>query len=790
MVDSNLEKITGLHLAEEELSEALKRLCFFAPTGSGAYVRELHEFIALQAFSMLPPKELSAREVYRKAIETIGNRFEFEEVLGAISRLVIKGSVHCTTERHVEPEARFRLTQESRTKVLDQVNAEKQLEREVLSNWKSSINRKYPSLKSEQLDQLTSDLKIFSYRLLSQHSVETLQLYYGDDEALTTLLKNLENQNLSDIWENAASDYVAIRIQEVTGFFREADEKRKQYIASLMHSIFLLQLTQLDPMCARIVSGTLSGATVYLDTNFVFRLVGLQGPDLYLASKKLAEISQKLGFRLAISPQTISEYQHTLGDFLKEIKGRPVITSQLASIALEATSDEDFITAYWNEVKKKGTYVDPTTFYEYYQYLEHILEPMNITVHHEFHDEILQRDEDLAIEESLLRQVMQDRNMKAADRVSPHVLKHDAYHRLLVLRHRRDLTQEIFANSAAWFLTCDTKLPPYDRLARNRENSRNKLPFCATSGQWLQTLRPYTPENGTFDVAQVDLIVSPLLRAYQRPPSHIINNVMSRLSASSNYSLPAVSAMLLDKQFLEQFEQTKGEEAQQDLIDNFYAAYADEMEKEAQLLREQLDEYKAATTRQSQELDLAVKTQQGLEARLQETTDAIAQLKADREALGDTMRISKEQTERERLERIKLEDEKQKSELQYQEEIKLVKEEALIRERRIRRQIAVAFLILILLVVFLVLRQPWINSATAIPEIIGAVSMSAYLIYALVFDIWRTWQGALATFFVPVIFIISFILPSEWESPIQVTSIVAAALAAMFMYIRRSSSNH
>lgn len=777
-MNKSIDKITGLPLAAHDLNDVVKRLCFFAPTGSGAYLRDLLEFLTLQAMSMLPSMQLSARDIYQKLIEVIGARFEYEEVLDALVRLVAKASIHCDKDRPQDSESRFRLDIAIRNQMRDQVNSETKLERETLQEWQGQLRKKYPKLAPSDIDQLTGDLKLFAFRLLSQHSVETLELYYGNHAALAGLLQQLETRDISDLWEPKPAEYSAIRMQELTGFFLEADDKRKQYIASLMHSLFILQLTQLDPQCAAIVRSQISSAKLFLDTNFIFRLVGLQGPDFFLAAKKLAEMSQNLGFQLVVSPQTVSEYDHTLAEFLKEIKGRPVVTSDLAELALAATSDEDFITAYWSRVKEQRSYIDPTTFYEYYRYLVPILKDQNVTVDDTFCDEVWSRDSDLAGEETLLREVMQGYNAKAADRVSTYVLKHDVFHRLLIMRYRKGLPHEIFTDARAWFLTCDTKLAPYDRIARNKQGIRDNLPFCVTSGQWIQTLRPFSPKNGDLDIAQVEMIVSPLFRAYQRPPSHLINNVISRLAASASYSLPAVGAMLSDRQFLEQFENARDDAtAQQDVIDNYFASYADEMEAKAKQLEQEVSQTKMALEEQSQKAEAEAEKRQRTEMDLRNTEQTVAQLQVAQQTMTNSLKEFQAQTERDKAEQKRI----------HETELQKLKEENRAQSQRLRKRVGFGLLLFAAVAALAFLRQAIQNSPVSILEVVGVLTFGLYLGYVVIFDFWRTRTGIIVTVISPVVFLISLFLPTEVTNAIQVAAILIGGAASVSLYIQQSN---
>jgi hypothetical protein len=531
---------------------------------------------------MMPGGHHSAHEIYRKLREVLGKRFEYEEILNALKRLSSSGQIRATTQRFEDPDNEFDIPIDKRNELRDMAKQEENLERRVLTVWKTYLISKHRSILPETLNQMVVDVKICSYRILSKHSAEVLELYYGNNEKLNSVLRTVNELDYCEKSDLIPPDFEQIRRKEVLDFFLQADETRKRYIASLLHSLFLLYLTQFDSNCAIVLRSELKPGKIYLDTNFIFALVGLSGADMLLASQRLADFTIKLGFQIVISPRTQSEYEHSLKIFLADAKLKPLTSPELASLALDATNDDDIYTTYWKQVaESKGSVVnvDPQVFYDYYINLASILEQYQVKIDDTFHDEIIVQDSEIASEASRLRSVMEDVfGPQAVDDVSQHVLDHDVYHRFMILKYRKGLKNESFLDARAWFLTCDTKLPLYDRVVRGADKS--KLPFCVLSGQWLQLIRPYIGENMEFDVAQIQMIVSPLLRAYPKPPTRLINSVVTNLGMSTKFIPKAVSKMLGNRHFMEQFQAVITDVARQDLIDSFYAAYAEETEKE------------------------------------------------------------------------------------------------------------------------------------------------------------------------------------------------------------------
>ena len=67
---------------------------------------------------------------------------------------------------------------------------------------------------------------------------------------------------------------------------------------------------------------------------------------------------------MVVSPRTIQEYKVSLDSFLRKARQVPQLMPELAVAALQATGDEDTLTAYWQQIRTKGAYVDPRVFYD------------------------------------------------------------------------------------------------------------------------------------------------------------------------------------------------------------------------------------------------------------------------------------------------------------------------------------------------------------------------------------------------------------------------------------------
>lgn len=577
-------KLSGLRLNEEELQKATERLCIFGASGSGEYVRELQEFLSLHSLALLDPGFRSFYLIYAKVKELIDFPLEFDDILQALSRLTLKGEIECRGALG-NPESEYRMQVQKISQLRNQVKEQDKFEKTVIDQWREELNQKYTSLTENDLDNLVEDLKSYTLRILGQHAVESLSLYYGDEQDILNLVDKFADENLSDILPEREIYLTDIRNIELPMFFKVAPIERKQYIASKMNSVFILHLLQLDPACASLAKAQIPGGKLYLDTNFIYRLVGLQGPALYEAAKRLKELSSGLGYEMVVTPRTIDEYKTSIQYSLRRVRQAPKIIPALARVAIQATDINDMLTAYWRQISTRGVYIEPETFYGYWIHIEDILSKHDVRVVDDIaYQYVIQHDPDVAREEWVLENSI---NRLGRSVRHPDITNHDAFHRLLILRLRGGSQNNSFIETRYWFLTCDSKLPRYDRIARGGTDLTT--PYCVLASQWLQAIRPLAPTIEGFDAAQVESLDSAYLRIYKSPPSGLLNDIMSRFAMSPTYIPEVAAKMFLDNQFLEQFERARTEEDKEKIIDDFYEKYIDSLEAEKREAIEERD---------------------------------------------------------------------------------------------------------------------------------------------------------------------------------------------------------
>jgi predicted nucleic acid-binding protein len=638
----DVKELTGLAaISQEELKEITRRLCYFAAKGAQSYVSELIEFLVLHSLAKLPPGAHHTREICDRLCNLIGFQFEYEQVLSALRRLEDKAAVY-VVDNHSDDTARFGLEVGRISELAEKHRQQVDFENRIMQVWRDELKMRYPDLSEQEHDALQEDLEAFSLRLYSLHSVESVALYFGEDENVANLLGQMDDDTIRDILPQRDPKLHVIRMYELPRFFKDAHVERKLYIGQQLNQIFLLHMMQLDAKCARLASQAITGGTLYLDTNYIIRLLGIDGPELQSATQRLLELSRGLGYRPVVSPMTVEEYNFKIGALVREARSLPPIAPEVAEAALTVTFGDDFYTHYWKRTRDEKGFLSRQGYYELYKNLDPFLEEYDVAVETALDKEIRSNANALRAEESLLLATLSGYQPS-----HPSVVEHDAYHRLLILQLRQGHEESSPLQTPFWFLTCDTKLPVYDRRARRKSF---RIPFCVLTSHWMQLLRPFAPAVADFDIAQADSLDSPLFRLFPSPPTELIQEIINRMAATERIPSSVIVKIITNDAFVRAFAEESDEAKRNELVQE---RVLDEVVGLLEEERANLDEKQSSldnalkdVERKSQNLDRAIEAAEKREQEFLQARDEQERYKRELAADIEAIRASAaEQTE-------------------------------------------------------------------------------------------------------------------------------------------------
>lgn len=562
--------------------ETIFRLAHFDPTFIDEYGNQVIDYLVLDALATYGPLiVVTASEVKEHIKRVFKLDFAEEEINASAKRLGRRDMVSCIEVKRRE-KLKFRVLPEIAAKIQGNLKQIKEVEDEVINNWKEEVSikyKEYPIIK-DKIEFIVGNLQLFISKMFIRHGIECVAILYPENPRLQQWLSSIESPILETL--RKSDPFVdEIAKLEIPIFFKNPNPKRKLYITNLFNSSFFWHLVQVDERCSRLLQKVTKGQKLYLDNNILYSLAGFHGADMTKAVHAILNLAKALGYELAVTTKTVDEFQESLNWQMEELKQKPPLPRELARIAKENLEKDSFLTCYWNDFAKNGTSIEE--FISEKSHLEDILEGLEIKETDEFRKDI-EGSQELLNEESILRSV-------CTFEVSDHIIEHDAYHRIFINKVRAGPKYK-FSEVTAWFLTHDSKLPVYDRAARK---GKSYLPFCITSDQWVQVNRPLlmrTANQEEYEESFHILVTLPFLRTMMSPSplEKAYSEVLGRLARYKGMSQQLALNITTDKHFMVTIASETDEQKIEEKIESKLVDMADQLQKVNEALGKQIEE--------------------------------------------------------------------------------------------------------------------------------------------------------------------------------------------------------
>lgn len=530
----------------------------------GESTLEAHEDIVLAALAEAGGSCETVAEC-RGSIETLfGICFEELSIAAVLNRLVKSGRV-------LHERDRFTLADEQRARLEELARESQAVAEQALGDWRTFLESKWP-LNANELDQLEKSLTVFLATVLRRHGAEATLLLYPESEHAQRLYTQIEEAGF-DFLEPVAPELVEIRDIALSQFIRSPTDAQRACLNQNLNVAYFQTVLSIDPEGARLVAEIARGQRVYLDTNFVYRLLGVQGPRYVKPAEAILRATQAAGYECCITPWTLDEFRASLKRSRDFLDRYPIPPDQYADLAADATSDENFITAYWRKVRSG---LKPADFFAYYSAVEQHLKDRGIPVIEEGCTAVQQQEEEIADQVSLLAKAAHGRYRH------PATLEHDVKHRLLV-KKLRGQGQKTFSNARYWFLTHDSVLPRYDHLASHGEYA---LAFCVSAGVWFQIMEAFRSKTDDPEQSLADMMASPYVRYRRTLSPEAALAIVARVHQYEGGTPELAASVLMDSAATDEIEAATTEEERLEKIDSAIVAAAQEAQEEARQSRE------------------------------------------------------------------------------------------------------------------------------------------------------------------------------------------------------------
>lgn len=598
--------------------------------------------------------------------------FEIEEIRAVVDAMVEDG----LCERIG---GGFCLTDELIEQVKAAAAQAEEVETNALAEWELSVRVTAPDLTEKDFVCLREDLALWIARIVSRHGVESALLLYPEQDRAQQLMAEVESIGLQFLPTREAR-VASIRARVLREFVRNPTQNQRIYLAHRLTAAFELTVLTLDPEASHLVERQFTGHRVYMDTNFLYAILGFSPPAESLAAHRLLTLTKQLGFVLAVTPWTVNELRTSLRKSRSHLDGIRLPSRDYADLMVRAASEKGFDRAFW--IAYRDSNLSRQDFFDRASHFDKDLEKLGIEVVDSGCDRVDKRYDDINAYVALLDQV---RGLYSRETI---VLEHDVKHRLLV-EQLRGAGEVGFSNGRYWFLTQDTRLPHFARLVPEGNNAdAPELPFCMSSSSWAQVVRAFTPRTDDWEKMVVDLLSSPYVGWKRGLDSAAVLEVVGRIDQYAGDGADLAWEVLADTAKMAQISELKTAHAEreqvQKLVDAAFIAEAEAAkqraelavtreQKAAQLQKEamaavveertrsdqlQADRDTERDRRQGVESDFAraeterAKETQALSARVQqvraEGEAAVAKERTEREALAEILRRTADRSARRR----------------------------------------------------------------------------------------------------------------------------------------------
>lgn len=527
----------------------------------------------------------------------------------------------------------FSLTDQARDDLQKAAEENEAVERQAFTEWERTVRAGVPQMTDEEFSVLIEDLRVWLGQVIARHGVESALILYPENPRAQELFDAIEKLGLRFLPDRTGC-IKEVRDWAFQMFVRSPSPAQRTYLASLLNTAFYMTVLTLDPEASALVQERIAGHRVYLDTNFLYALLGLGGTATEtLSAARILELTKDMGYEVVVTRWTVDELKTSLRAAERRISRLPMPRQDLAELMTLKSGESDITKAYWMRYKNTG--IRPKDFFEFYAHVESVLEQHGIKVNNEGRVAVDQNR--AAVDQQL---VLLDRFIGDRDK-DDLVKEHDVKHRLLVERLRGDgnLT---FSNARFWFLTRDSKLPRY--AMATLDGHKVELPFCVGTSAWVQVMRAFTPRTEDFDKSLVELLSTPYLR-YRGGPGvspRVVDAVVGRVDAYKGATPKLAAEVLADTALTESIASAKDEAEQDAQVENAFVVKSEE-------LRERAEASERRETQQREQRQAAEEVARRRAAEADDLHKRLTALERDAEEQRKVQERQAEEREREEL---------------------------------------------------------------------------------------------------------------------------------------------
>lgn len=457
--------------------------------------------------------------------------------------------------------------------------------REVAEGWKTEVIARHGVTESEAVS-LWKALDSFIADLVYDYGAEAAAHLYGDEEGGELRLYNELTSELPSLSHYVEDGLVDVARQEFSSFVQGAEGGRAEYLDRRLRTAFFYHLLSIDPSASRLAREYVKNKTLYIDTNFIYRLLSLHGVRRARGPIEVAELADELECKLVVTEQTLREFVSSVRYNAEDIRNEPVRSKAYQSVIAEYPSAEGTVTGAFYRELIDGQISSLDEFVRKYENVEHLLEKWNIEVIEEavLTDDIKSDPQFERLKSGFDDWLRHRDSGRKSDKV-----EHDAFMLWWIRSERGDEARRV-VDLDTWFLTYDKKLNAF--AAHNATEAEGQRTETLLASEWLQLSRPFLPRTEEHERSFLALIGHPVL--YHNESDVVetgqLRRALNRLERYADLPEEVAGAMVASTEFTKRIAQVETEEEFEREVEERFGHVAHELERRRENVERRLQE--------------------------------------------------------------------------------------------------------------------------------------------------------------------------------------------------------
>jgi hypothetical protein len=414
------------------------------------------------------------------------------------------------------------------------------LQQRVLARFKNLLSERCPELDPDSVWQQFLD--VFLVPLVKNLGANTYHL-------ITQSALTLDKPYLPEFTAQFQERHVQALKRLVTDFLDPQDPDIRSFVLRSMNAFFFVQASSLDQKTVAALSrdGKRFSATIFVDTNFIFSLLGLhENPADEAAAALLALITRLRAdhpIRLCALPPTLDEATRVISA-AQESAVRFQPTPNLVDAALE-TGMVGVTGKYLKLVAASKRPVDPRDYFG--PFISNLIVLLRARGVELFNQDLSLYKKRQDVIDDLLSRLAFEKTKYGGRAKTYEELEHDTviWH---FVKEKRPVRTESPLEAGYWIVTIDYRFLGFDAYLNRSEGSQ--LPLCLHPAMLAQLLQFWVPRTPEFEAALLGAMRLPLLfSAFDAGAEVVTVQILQALSRFEDVgSLPkeTVRAVLLN----------------------------------------------------------------------------------------------------------------------------------------------------------------------------------------------------------------------------------------------------